>query len=284
MTAAASLFGAFVLGLGTRRWLRRHFAVLFRVQFAGGLGALAVLAGWSFDASVRNLAALAILLGAQIAAELLASALFRARADGALIAFSMYGNPTYWALPVATAALGARAAVFLVAYDMLTQPRIALAVKLMRTRAPLPQPARTALADYAPAAGAVAGLALGRVVPAPEVLATAVAALGILLALLGTLLLGVAWPRRRIRAADLRHALPGLALHLTFVPALLLAATVAGASLPGAVWFLALGPLPLSVVPFARLYGFSVPSAAAALALSSLAAVALAPLALALAG
>ena len=54
MTAAASLFGAFVLGLGARSRLRRHFAVLFRAQFAGGLGVLAVFAGWGFDVNVRN--------------------------------------------------------------------------------------------------------------------------------------------------------------------------------------------------------------------------------------
>src|SRR4051812_47401802 len=117
MAAAASLFGAFVLGLGARSRLRRHFAVLFRAQFAGGLGVLAVFAGWGFDVSVRNVSALAILLAAQLTSVLVAARVFRSRQDGALVAFFMFGNPTYWALPVATATLGAHAAVFLVAYD-----------------------------------------------------------------------------------------------------------------------------------------------------------------------
>jgi hypothetical protein len=73
----------------------------------------------------------------------------------------MYGNPTFWSLPVAAAALGARAAVLLVAYDMLTQPRIALVVRLLRMRAPIAQRSRTALADYAPTLGAVSGLLPG---------------------------------------------------------------------------------------------------------------------------
>ena len=68
MTAAVSLFGAFVLGLGARSRLREHFALLFRIQFAGGLGALAVLAGWSFDVSLGNVGAVGVLLAAPIRA------------------------------------------------------------------------------------------------------------------------------------------------------------------------------------------------------------------------
>ena len=55
---------------------------------------------------------------------------------------------------------------------------------------------------------------------------------------------------------------------------------LAGADLPEAVWFVAFGPLPVSVVAFARLYGFSPRNAATAFALSTALAVALLPLAL----
>src|SRR3712207_3033097 len=134
MVAALPLFGAFVVGLGSRRWLRRHFPLLFRLQFAF-VGVLAVLAGWAFELNVRNVGAIVVLLVAQVAAVLLASTVFRARTDGPLLAFAMYGNPIFWSVPVAAATFGTRAAAFLVAYDMLTQPRIALAVKLMRRRA-----------------------------------------------------------------------------------------------------------------------------------------------------
>ena len=282
--AALPLFGSFVLGLVTRRWLQRRVALLFRVQLAGGVGVLAVLAGWSFQVSVRNVTAVAVLLGAQLAAVLLASYAFRAREGGPLAAFAMYGNPGFWSLPVATATLGAEAAVFLAAYDMLTQPRIALGVKLMRRRAPLPQSSRTALADYAPTAGAVAGLLLGQLVAPPDELANVVAGLGIAMASVGALLLGVAWPRGALALPDVRSALPALALHLTVVPLLLLAATLAGVALPGVVWFLALGPLPTSLVSFAQVYGYPARVAASALAVSMAVAILLLPVALALAG
>ena len=283
VAAALPLFGAFVLGIGARRWLRRHFDLLFRIQFAVGLGLLAVLSGWSFEPSVGSFTAIAVLLAAQLGALTLAAKLFHDRPDGPLLAYGMYGNPTFWSLPVATATLGAKAAVFLVAYDMLTQPRMGIALRLMRAKAPRDQSRRTAFADYAPTAGTIAGLLLGAAVPAPEAVATVVAALGIAMALLGSLLLGVAWPRAWLGGGAAGLSLRGLALHLTFVPAVLVAATLAGADLPGPVWILALGPLPTSVVSFARLYGYSTRVAATGLAMSVLVAVALLPLALTIA-
>ena len=78
-------------------------------------------------------------------------------------------------------------------------------------------------------------------------------------------------------------ALRGLALHWTLVAAVLAVATLAGVDLPGAVWILALGPIPLSVVSFARLYGYSPRTAATGLALSVAGAIALLPISLTLA-
>ena len=52
-----------------------------------------------------------ILLAAQLTAVLVAARVYRRREDGALVALGMFGNPTYWALPVATATIGAHAAV-----------------------------------------------------------------------------------------------------------------------------------------------------------------------------
>src|SRR4051794_41914272 len=92
--------------------------------------------------------------------------MFRHRREGPMLAFGMFGNPTMWSLPIAAAGFGARAAVVLAAYDMLTQPRIAVGVRLLRRRAPIPQRAKTALTDYAPMAGAVGGVVLGGVVGA----------------------------------------------------------------------------------------------------------------------
>ena len=215
MTAALPLFGAFLLGLGSRRWLQRHVSFLVRAQLAGGIGLLAVLSGWSFHVSVGSVSAILILLVAQLTAVAAGSWLFRRSGDGPLVAFGMYGNPTFWSLPVATATLGAKAAVFLVAYDMLTQPRIALAIRFLRLRAPIAQQSRTALADYAPTIGAISGLILGHFVPAPDVIATVVAVLGIAMAIVGALLLGVAWPTKFLGRAQtgLGSARPRAALH-----------------------------------------------------------------------
>jgi hypothetical protein len=283
VTVALPLFGAFVLGLGSRRWLQQHIALLVRIQLAGGIGALAVLAGWSFDLSVRNLTAVGVLLAAQLTALTVAARIFRRRTDHALIAFWMFGNPSYWTAPVAVATLGAKAAVFIVAYDMLTQPRIAAGIRLLRRHARLPQARSTALADYAPTIGAFAGLALGRLVPAPDAIATVVAGLAIVMSAVGALLLGVAWPKRWIGRPQVAFSVRGLALHLTLVPAVLAVATLAGVDLPGATWLLALGPIPLSVVSFAQLYGYSPRTAATGLVLSLAAATALLPIALTLA-
>ena len=279
MVAALPLFGAFVLGLGSRRWLQRYFALLFRAQLGVGMGVLAVLAGWSFELSVRNVTAVGVLLGTQLAAVALAARLFRARTDGPLVAFGMFGNPTFWSLPVAAVTLGPGAAVFIVAYDMLTQARIALGVKLLRSRAPIEQSPRSALADYAPTAGAVTGVLIGRLVTAPEEVATVVTGLGIAMALVGSMLLGVAWPREWFGRCAARLSLRGLALHLTFVPSVLAVSTLVGLDLPGAAWILALGPLPVSIVSFARLYGYSTRTAATGLALSVVSALALLPVA-----
>jgi predicted permease len=280
VVVALPIFGAFVLGLGARRWLQRHFAVLFRAQFALGMGLLAALSGWGFDLTLRNVAALAVLLAAQVSAVVVAERLFRDRTDGPLIAFGMFGNPTFWSLPVAAVTIGPEAGVFIVAYDMLTQPRIALGVKLLRTRAPVEQSRRTALADYAPAAAAVAGLGFGLLIEAPSVVASIVTGLGIAMSMVAALLLGVAWPREWIGRCTTKLSLRGLALHLTFVPAVLGAATLLGLDLPGAAWILAFGPLPVSIVAFARLYGYSTRTAATGLALSVALALALLPVAL----
>jgi predicted permease len=282
---ALPLLGGFALGLAFRALLQRHFTRFFRAHFAFGIGTLAVLAGWSFNADLGALAALGLLLVAQLSALALGNRLFRHDPEGPVMAFGMFGNPTFWALPVVAATLGAKAAVVLVAYDMLTMPRIALGVRLMRGRAPIPQTSRTALTDYAPMVGAVAGLLLGRVVPAPEFVPDLVAGLGLFLSITGAVLVGVAWPHGRWTGrAELRGAARTLALHLSFVPAVLGVAALAGLANPPGLWVLALGPLPISTLSFARIYGYSDRHAATGLAVSVVVAVALLPLALALSG
>jgi hypothetical protein len=282
---ALSLVGGFAVGLAFRAWLQRFFAVAFRIQFALGLGTLAVLAGWSFDGGVSAVAALGLLLVAQVSAVLLASWMFRGRREGPMLAFGLYGNPTMWSLPIVAATLGARPAVVLAAYDMLTMPRIALGVRLLRGRAPVPQRARTALTDYAPMAGAIAGVVLGRFVDAPPEIPGVVGVAGTVLAASSAVLLGVAWPRGRwFRRPEAELALRALAMHVTLVPAALGVAALLGLGIPPALWVLVLGPFPMATLSFSRLYGYSAAQAATGLALSMGVAVALLPLALALGG
>lgn len=283
MPVAISLAGGFAIGFALRAWLQRYFALAFRTHFALGLGSLAVLAGWSFDGGVSEVAALGVLLAAQLSSVLLGARLFRGRREGPTLAFGMYGNPTMWSLPIAAAAFGPRAAVVLAAYDMLTLPRMALGVRLLRRRAPISQGSKTALADYAPMGGAVAGLLLGHFVAAPEALPEVVTIAGTALAASSALLLGVAWPGGRwLKRPELKLALQALALHLTFVPAIMVAATLLGLAIPPALWILVLGPFPMSTLSFARLYGFSAAQAATGMALSIVVALVLLPLALAL--
>jgi predicted permease len=282
---ALPLLGGFAVGLAFRALLQRHFAYVFRTHFALGMGALAVLAGWGFHADLGAVAALALLLVAQVTSLLLGGRIFRHDREGPVMAFGMFGNPTFWSLPIVAATLGADAAVVLAAYDMLTMPRIALGVRLMRRRAPVPQTPRTALTDYAPMAGAVAGLLLARVVPPPDVVPDLVAGLGLFLSVTGAMLVGVAWPRGRWTGrAELRGAARTLALHLSFVPAVMVAASLAGLAVPPGVWVLVLGPLPISTLSFARVYGYADRQAATGIAVSIVMAVALLPLALALGG
>ncbi len=104
----APMVTAFGVGLAARRRLQPHFARLFGTHFTLGVGILAFFAGWSFVPSTENLIALVVLLGAQLSPVGSTAAVFRAREDGPLLAFAMFGNPGFWTMPVATVALGPR--------------------------------------------------------------------------------------------------------------------------------------------------------------------------------
>jgi hypothetical protein len=277
---ALSIIGAFAIGLAVRRRLQHHFAAAFRANAALGMGTVGLLSGWSFSGDAGGLTALGVLLAAQVTAVLVAARLFGPRPDGPVLAYGLYGNPGFWSVPVTAATLGTRPAVVVATYDLVTQPRIALGVRLMRARAPAAPRARTAATDYAPTAAAVTGLLLGRITQAPPVIPDAVVVLSTALSVVGAVLIGLAWPAGGWGGvADVRRAAPALALHLTFVPSVLVAAALAGVAVPAGAWVLALGPLPISMLSFARLYGYSARLAATALAWSMAVGVALLPLA-----
>ncbi len=281
LTIVGPILGGFVLGLAFRARLQRHVAVLSRATTALGLAVLALLSGWGFGGGGWSVSAVALVLAAQLAAVGTAAWLFRDHRDGPLLAFLLYGNPGFWSVPVTAALFGPRAAVGVAAYDLLTSPRLAIGLRLLRGRAPRPQSTRTALVDYAPMSAAVAGLALGAVVAPPAALPIAVVALSTALAAIGAIVLGVAWPRGGwISSVERGPVVRVLAAHLTIVPAVLVAAALAGLHVPDGAWVLALGPLPVASVSFAHLYGYSPRLAACALTASMALAAALLPLAL----
>ncbi len=280
MPVALPILGAFALGLAARGRWDRHFPVLFRASTAGGVAAVAFLAGWGFTGTGAGLAPLAAILAAQMTAVAVGALAFRDRADGPLMAFQLYGNPGFWSVPVTALVLDARAALLVEANELLFQPRLAAGLRLLRGRAPRRQSPRTALADYSPMAAAAAGLALSLVAPAPGGVAGAVVALTTVMAAVGAVMLGLAWPRGGwLRAGEARLVARVLALHLTVVPALLLAVSAAGVAVPAGAWILALSPFPVASLSYARLYGYSTRLAACGLAISVPLAAALVPVA-----
>jgi hypothetical protein len=277
---ALPILGGFAFGLAVRGAWQRHFALVFRLNTAAGLAVLAFLAGWSFQGGAAGLAILGVILAAQVTAVVAGAWLFRRHDDAPLLSFALYGNPGFWAVPMTAALFGPRAAVVIATYDMLTQPRIAAGVRFLRARAPIAQAARTGLVDYAPTALAVAGLAFGRLQPAPGLVPETVVVLGTVLAVVGAMLLGLGWPQAGwLRTPDRGLVARLLAVHLTLVPGLLIGAALAGVDVPAGAWVLALGPLPLSMLSFARLYGYSSRLAAFALATSIAIATGLLPVA-----
>jgi hypothetical protein len=273
------ILAGFSVGLAARSLLQGHFAVVFRAKTLG-IAVVAFLAGWSFEGAPGSLAGLGVLLAAQVGAVLVGAWVFRARRDGPLLTFALYGNAGFWSVPVAGATLGTRAAVVLAAYDMLTQPRMAITLRLMRSRAPIPQPGGTAFVDYAPMAMAVAGLLVGRFLPVPAGVPQLVVVLATVLSVVAAVVVGVAWPSQaRPARPQLALAARAIALHLALVPGVLLAASLGGLQVPAGAWILALGPLPVSLLSFARLYGYSARLAVCALAGSVALALALLPLA-----
>ncbi len=278
MAIAATIFGGFVLGLGARRRAQQHFALLFRATTLGGLAVVAFLAGWGFAGGGWGPEAVAVVLAAQLTGFAVGARRFARHPDGPLMAHALFGNPGFWSVPATAALFGPRAALGIAAYDLLTAPRHAAALRLLRARAPRPQRGRTALVDFAPMAAAAAGLALSVVHPAPQGVAVAVVVLGTGLSAVGAVLLGVAWPRGPwFGAAERRLVARVLAVHLTVVPGVLAAAALAGLAVPAGAWVLALGPLPVATLSFARVLGYSPRLAASGLAVSLALATALLP-------
>ena len=269
------------MGLGARRWLQRHIRLLFRFHLAAGSGCCRCSRPGASIVTSATSRAIGVLLFAQLLSVSVAARVFRRRTDGRC-QFRMFGNPTFWTAPVAAAAIGAEAAVFVIAYDMLTQADRA------RRAVPPAEGAEGAItrdgadrlcADLRRGRRAAVGLCSRRRRSSTR----SSPGLGIVMAGVGALLLGVAWPRRWIGKPQSRTRCGASRCTTLVGPVALATATLAGIDLPGAVWILAFGPAPRSVVSFAQLYGYSPRTAATGLALSVGAAIALLPVSLTLA-
>ena len=282
MPVALSLAGGFAVGFALRAWLQRYFAVAFRTQFALGIGSLAVLAGWAYQGGVSDLLALGLLLAAQIASVLLGAWLFRHRREGPMLAFGMFGNPTMWSLPIAAAGFGARggrARRLRHAHAAADRARRPAAAAAGADPAAGEDRADRLRADGRRGGGRRAGAVRGGALLAPGRRDDRGDGAG-------RVERGAAGPRvarRALAAAAGAGAGREGAGAAPDVRAGRAAGRVAGrAGDPAGAVGARARPFPMATLSFSRLYGFSARQAASGLALSTVVAVALLPLALAL--
>jgi hypothetical protein len=179
---AGAAVGFGVTRSGTPGWWRH----LVRAQMLAVGTTLAVVAGWKLrvDTSLAQAAGVAACVYVLFAV----AALTRARrsvGESLLEAWAAAPNTGFWIIPIATVLGGPTATVLAVTADQLATPLIAFSVNRLRRDAPTPQQTSTAFTDYAPMAGLAAGVALGRLVPAPSWTAVVLMVLGPVLAVTG---------------------------------------------------------------------------------------------------
>ena len=245
---------AFFIGTGVRRVGREWFSRLFRAQLMVLTSSLALLTGWSVSLGGADLVAMAVLLGAEVAALVLGLTLVRAGKVSPPAAASAASNSGFWSIPVSGMLFGATGAAFAVVYEAVALPRVGLLIHTLRRSAPESPSRRSALVDYLPPAALCSGLLLRQVVEGPGL--GPVRPLGLAVGMAGFLLLGMAMPVGWPQAGDWRRALPAVPLRLVLPVTVCLLARAAGLQLPGPVWVLALAPSPFIVVSLSRLYGY----------------------------
>ena len=266
---------SFVVGTWARRVGASRFSLLFRGQLVVLSSTLALVTGWSAPLGRSSLVGMAVLLGAEVVALILARSLARRGVISPPAAASAASNSGFWSIPVSGMLFGASGAAFAVIYDVVAVPRAALLVHTLRRSAPDVPSRRSALVDYMPQLALCIGLVLRHLLPAPTL--GLVQPLGLTVGMAGFLLLGMAMPVDPPRAVDWRRALPALPLRFGLPTALCLLAHGAGLRLPDPVWVLALARSPFIVVSLSRLYGYRREEATAIPLLTVPAAVALLP-------
>lgn len=250
IASLTAVLGGLVIGLALRQrspsfaWLWRGHLVLLDLP-------VGLLAGWLTPLQVDALLAMAALL----VAELLSVLVWRRVLSGpAGLATAPLMNTGYWSMPVA-AALGGLPVVVL--FDQLLSPaRGALATWLLRRSAPQRPPRASALTDYLGPMGASAGLALQLLDrQPPEVSASLLHVLALVLAGAGFVLLALAWPRERVGLSG--RLLAGMSLRPALAGLLLAGLLLAGSSVPAGAWVLAGSAGWFSYLALCRLYGYS---------------------------
>ena len=251
----APLAASFLAGLACRRARPGLFPLVFRAQLVVLASTMTFLAGWTFDGRGAAYGAMALLVAVDLAALGAGALLVRRGTVPPVAAASAPANTGFWSIPVAGALYGPAGAAFAVVHDTLGAIRGAVIVRLLRRHAPVRPPARSALVDYLPQAGLVAGLLVGTVATPPDA-GAGLRVLGLVLGGSGFALLGMAMPTRWPERADWAGAVPSLGLRFGLAAAAFAVASLAGMSLPGAAWVVALAPTPFAVVAFAHLYGY----------------------------
>ena len=252
---------AFLVGTGMRRITVGWFNLLFRAQLVILASTLALLTGWTVSLGGTALVAMALLLGAEVAALGFGRTLARSGRLNPPAAASAASNSGFWSIPVSGMLFGASGAAFAVVYDVVAVPRAALVIHTLRRSAPNSPSRRSSLVDYLPQLALCTGLLLRHVASGPGL--GPVRPLGLAVGIAGFLLLGMAMPLEWPRAGDWLRALPAVPLRFGLPAAVCLLARAVGLQLPGPVWVLALAPSPFIVVSLSRLYGYRREEAAA---------------------
>jgi hypothetical protein len=148
--------------------VQRVWPVVLRVQILVTSATLSFAAAWRLTSAGELVGPLALTAGMWLMlGAALATRGRRSTGDGALEAWAVSPNSSFWVVPAAAAFAGAAGTAIAVLANVLTSLWGAVCVHLMRRDAPLRQRRSTTWVDQSPVLASVVGLAFHAVGPAP---------------------------------------------------------------------------------------------------------------------
>jgi hypothetical protein len=181
-----------LLGWGTARGgatVQRVWPVVLRVQILVTSATLSLVAAWRLTSASELLGPLALAAGMWL---MLGSTLVtrgrRSRGEGALEAWAVSPNSSFWVVPAAAAFAGSTGTMIAVLANVITTAWGAVCIHLMRRDAPMRQRRATSWVDQSPTLASLVGLLLHLVGSAPSWTADVLTLAGPLLAFSGAAL------------------------------------------------------------------------------------------------